>query len=44
MEEGFEVEELLVFKITVLHQYRRSHKISYIIREEIIRARPGGKE
>ena len=30
--------------MTVAHQYRRSKKISYIIREEIIKCRPGGKE
>jgi hypothetical protein len=27
----------------VAHQYRRSKKMSYIIREEIVKVRPGGK-
>jgi hypothetical protein len=44
VEEGFEAEEKFAFKVTVVHQYRRSKKISYIIREEIVKVRPGGRE
>ena len=39
----WEIEQKLDFKVTVAHQYRRTKKVSYIIREEIIRVRPGGK-
>jgi hypothetical protein len=38
------IEKDLDPKVTVAHQYRRTKKISYIIREDIIRIKPGGKE
>lgn len=44
LDENIKLEQTLTLKITVLHQYRRSKKISFIVREDIIKIKPGDKE
>jgi hypothetical protein len=43
VDESYTTDQKCEFKITVAHQYRRSKKMSYIIREEIVKVRPGGR-
>lgn len=44
MDEDYKTEKDLVFKISVSHQYRRSKKISYIVRERIVKVRNSNRE
>lgn len=44
LSPDYHPEGEVIFKITVLHQYRRSKKISFVVREEIVKLRPGKKE
>lgn len=41
MDPDVKLEKTMSYKLTVLHQYRRSKKISFIVREDIIKVVPG---
>ena len=44
VDQNFKIEQEICFKITVMHQYRRSKKVSFIIREDIAKIKAGGKQ
>ena len=44
VDPDFEPEKELSFKLTVQHQYRRTKKVSFVVREEMITVRPGSQK